>query len=222
MTHYFYLHGFASSPKSNKAQDFARRFAALGLTLHVPDLNVPTFERLTLTAMLEKVADEIRTLPLDDVCLMGSSMGGALALHFCDRYRDREAARVSKLFLMAPAFDFAANRWNDLGAEGINRWRESDAHEFFNYAAGGLRPVHYGLYEDLQGYNAYEIALSQPILIFHGRRDESVDVEQSVRFAATRPNVDLRVVDSDHQLLDQTDLMWAAAQTFFDLESGMR
>lgn len=215
MTHYFYLHGFASSPMSNKAQDFSKRFAALGIPLHVPDLNVPSFETLTLTAMLAKVADEIRTLPPDDICLMGSSMGGAVALHFSDRYRNAEAARVTRLLLMAPAFDFAANRWHDLGAEGIARWRETGAQEFFNYAAGGLKAVHYGLFEDLQGYDSYALSLMQPILIFHGRYDESVNVEQSIRFADTRPNVDLRVVESDHQLLDQTDVMWAAARTFF-------
>jgi uncharacterized protein len=217
MTHYFYLHGFASSPKSNKAQDFHRRFTALNRPLHIPDLNVPDFEHLTLTAMLAKVADEIRALPPDDVCLMGSSMGGAVALHFSDRYRHAEASRVTKLFLMAPAFDFAANRWRDLGEDGIARWRETGAREFFNYAVGGAKLVHYGLFEDLQAYDSYGLELAQPMLIFHGRHDESVEVEQSIRFAQTRPNVDLRVVDSDHQLLDQTDVMWDAATRFFGL-----
>lgn len=215
MTHYFYLHGFASSAMSNKAQDFSKRFATLGIPLHVPDLNVPSFEKLTLTAMLAKVAEEIRALPPEDVCLMGSSMGGAVALHFSDRYRHAEAAWVTKLFLMAPAFDFTANRWHDLGAEGITRWRETGAQGFFNYAAGGLKAVHYGLFEDLQGYDSYTLSLAQPMLIFHGRNDESVNVEQSIRFAETRTNVDLRVVDSDHQLLDQTDVMWSAARKFF-------
>jgi len=213
--HVFYLHGFASSPSSNKARDFAGRFAEHGITLHVPDLNVPDFEHLTLTAMLAKVADEVRACPPGDVYLMGSSMGGAVALHFTDRYRHTEADRVTKLFLMAPAFDFAGNRWHDLGEEGIRAWRETGGHEFFNYAAGGLRRVHYGLFEDLQNYDAFGLELDLPITIFHGRNDESVDVEQSIRFASTRPNVDLHVVDSDHQLLDQVDVMWSAIQSFF-------
>ncbi|MBE0690868.1 MAG: hypothetical protein IH587_12185, partial [Anaerolineae bacterium] len=146
-----------------------------------------------------------------------SSMGGAVALHFADRYRNVEAARVGKLFLMAPAFEFAANRWHDLGETGIRAWRETGGHEFFNYAAGGLRRVHYGLFEDLRHYDAYSLHLALPIMIFHGRKDASVEVEQSMRFASARPNVDLCVVDSDHQLLDQIDVMWAALQTFFGL-----
>jgi uncharacterized protein len=216
--HYLYLHGFASSPQSNKARDFANRFAERGISLHVPDLNVPDFEHLTLTAMLAKVADELRVLPADDdVYLMGSSMGGAVALHFTDRYRASEAARVQKLFLMAPAFDFAANRWRDLGANGIAQWRERGRYPFFNYAVGGEKQVHYGLFEDLQAYDSYVLHLDLPIMIFHGEHDETVEVEQSQRFASTRPNVDLRVVDSDHQLLDQTDTMWAAMIAFFAL-----
>ena len=217
MAHFFYLHGFASSPSSNKARDFAQRFAERGINLHVPDLNVPDFEHLTLTAMLAKVADEVRACPPGDVYLLGSSMGGAVALHFVDRYRHAEGARVARLFLMAPAFDFAGNRWHDLGEAGITAWRETGGHEFFNYAAGGLRRVHYGLFEDLQRYDSDSLQLDLPIMIFHGQHDESVDVEQSLRFASSRPNVDLHVVDSDHQLLDQVDVMWTAVQTFFDL-----
>ena len=215
--HILYLHGFASSPNSNKARDFERRFAERGIRLHIPDLNVPDFEHLTLTAMLERVGQTLDALPPGDVYLMGSSMGGAVALHFTDRYRNVQAARVRKLFLMAPAFDFAANRWHDLGEAGIQAWRETGSHPFFNYAVGSERGVHYGLFENLQQYDSYSLRLDLPILIFHGRRDESVDVQQSIRFAEARPNVDLRVVDSDHQLLDQTDAMWMALLMFFDL-----
>ncbi len=39
-----------------------------------------------------------------------------------------------------------------------------------------------------------------PILIYHGRHDDSVPCEQSVRFAAGRPNVTLRLLDDDHRL----------------------
>jgi hypothetical protein len=215
--HIFYLHGFASSPQSTKARDFAQRFAAHGLTLHVPDLNVPDFEHLTLTAMLSKVAQEVRALSDDEVFLIGSSMGGAVALHFAARYGHAEAQRVRRLFLMAPAFDFAANRWRDLGEQGMAEWRMRGWFSFFNYAAGGLKQVHYGLYEDLQQFDSFSLKLDLPIMIYHGKRDESVEVEQSIRFAQAHPNVQLYVVDSDHQLLDQTDIMWESMLDFFGL-----
>ena len=64
---YVYLHGFASSPGANKARMFAQRLAPLGVTLHAPDLNVPTFETTTLTAQAEFDGYELQddsTVPL--------------------------------------------------------------------------------------------------------------------------------------------------------------
>ena len=52
---YAYLHGFASGPEGRKAQHFARWMERRGLQLHRPDLNQPSFERLTLSASLESL-----------------------------------------------------------------------------------------------------------------------------------------------------------------------
>jgi uncharacterized protein len=186
MTPYLlYLHGFSSSPNSNKAQTFARRLAQRGIVLHIPDLNVPTFEQLTLTAMLARVAETIRALPPGPVGLIGSSMGGLTAVHFADRYRHAEGARVEKLLLMAPAFDFMENRVRQLGEEGIARWRETGWLDVHHYGDGTLHRVHYGLVEDMLRYDSYALNLDIPTLIFHGTRDTSVDYQQSVRYAQT-------------------------------------
>jgi uncharacterized protein len=78
-----YLHGFASSPASKKATLFRTPMEAHGVRYLVPDLNVPDFEHLTLTAMLERVAETIRDIPDDGpLYLVGSSMGALVALHF--------------------------------------------------------------------------------------------------------------------------------------------
>lgn len=215
--HFFYLHGFASSPASGKAQDFKARFAQRGITLHVPDLNVPSFEELTLSAMIAHVAAEIRRLPYGAVNLIGSSMGGAVALHLADRLRDAEGGQVARLLLLAPALDFEANRINQLTEDGVRAWRESGWLSLFHYGENAERRVHYGLMADMLTYDAFQVDLKQPILIYHGVHDESVDYRQSVRFAETRPNVALRLVDSDHQLRDQVDTIWAEAITFFNL-----
>jgi hypothetical protein len=213
--HVIYLHGLASSPASKKANIFRPQFEAAGVTYTVPDLNVPDFEHLTLTAMLARVAETIAALPPDGgVALIGSSMGGLTALHFADRYRQAEAARVEKLVLMAPALDFMGNRRRSLGVDGVDHWRERGYEMIFNYAVNEERPLHYGLVEDVQQYDSYAVQLDLPTLIFHGTRDESVDPAGSERFAADRPNVTLRLLDSDHQLLDQTDLIWREMTAF--------
>lgn len=217
--HVIYLHGLASSPASAKANSFRAPFEAHGVGYHVPDLNAPDFPHLTLTAMLARVAEAVRALPGEgrSVALIGSSMGGLTALHFADRFRSAEAARVARLVLMAPALDFMANRRRSLGEDGLRQWRESGILPTFHYGLQQELPLHYGLVEDVQGYDSASVRLDLPILLFHGRHDASVDYTGSVQFAETRPNVTLHVLDSDHQLLDQTDQMWAIMADFLAL-----
>ncbi len=212
-----YLHGFASSPTSKKAAYFQERLAEAHVAAHIPNLNVPDFEHLTLTAILSRVAQAVDASPPGPVGLIGSSLGGLAALHFVDRYRLNQGRRIEKLFLMAPALDFRENRLRQMGEDGLSQWQEQGWREFYNYAAQSPRRVHYGLYEDLLQYDSFALQIDQPTLIFHGVRDESVDFNQSVSFAEDRPNVELRLVDSNHELLDQLDVMWAAAKTFFGI-----
>ncbi|MCC7209709.1 MAG: hypothetical protein IT323_20530, partial [Anaerolineae bacterium] len=55
------------------------------------------------------------------------------------------------------------------------------------------------------------------ILIVHGLRDDVVDYRDSVRFAEGRPNVTLRLVDSDHQLYDKAAWIAGESLAFFGL-----
>lgn len=212
-----YLHGFASSPQSQKAQWFKQRFATLDIPLLIPNLNVPSFEQLTLTAMLEKVADTVRQCPPGPVYLIGSSMGGLAALHFVNHYRESEARRAEVMVLLAPAFDFIDNRRRALGEDGIAQWQDTGWLDVYNYAEQGERRVHYGLHEDVSRYNSFAVNLVIPTLIYHGANDESVPVAQSERFAAERGNVTLQVLESDHGLLDQLEVIWQGMYKFFVL-----
>ncbi|MFW5692146.1 MAG: YqiA/YcfP family alpha/beta fold hydrolase [Chloroflexota bacterium] len=213
-----YLHGFASSPGSTKAGILRTAFAPYPVNYAVPDLNVPDFEHLTLTAMLERIAMTVRVLPPGPVGLIGSSFGGLAAVHFVDRYRFPEAERITHMALLAPALDFMANRDAQLGAAGMERWRQQGYLDYHHYAYDRPLPVHYGLVEDVAQYDSYAVEIEQPALIYHGLYDESVDYRQSVRFAEERPNVDLRLVESDHKLIDQTDAISAALVDFFGLK----
>jgi uncharacterized protein len=48
-TQYIYLHGFASSPNSTKAQNISDRFSQIQTKLKIPDLNAGNFSQLTIT-----------------------------------------------------------------------------------------------------------------------------------------------------------------------------
>src|SRR5271170_6222131 len=49
---FLYLHGFASGPGSTKAQYFLAQFQELGIELHIPDLNQPSFADITVSSRL--------------------------------------------------------------------------------------------------------------------------------------------------------------------------
>jgi len=206
--HVFYLHGFASSPQSTKARIMAKRLAVHGLALHCPNLNAPDFSTLTITRMIDQVESTLQELPPAPVVLIGSSLGGLVAVHVAARHRRGSTHPVEQMMLLAPAFEFRRGLLRRLGREGIAHWRATDRLDVFHYGYGEIRLVGFALYADARQYDAFAARLDVPILIFQGRLDESVNPRMVERFARTRPNVTLRLLDDDHQLVGSMEVIW--------------
>lgn len=206
MSRFVYLHGFASSPGSRKARFFEDRFRELGIGLEIPDLAEGDFRNLTLTAQLKVVERVARDEP---VSLIGSSMGGYLAALYAARHPE-----VKKLVLMAPAFSFAS-RWPEtLGEEAMEQWKRTNTLRVFHYSEGREVELGYQLIEDALQYEAYP-DFQQPVLLFQGRNDTVVPPEYAVRFAERHANATLRLVESDHDLVNVLDDMWRETEKFF-------
>jgi uncharacterized protein len=214
-----YLHGFCSGPSSSKMRLFSQRFAALGLHLHGPDLNLPSFAQLTMTAMIDGALayaqQNLPNLASTPTVLIGSSMGGALALHLANQHQ--KALNLSHLVLLAPAFSFWQNRQNELGDSGLEAWQSSGWRTFFHYGYGEERAVHWGLMEDIRRYDTYAVQTNLPIQIYQGFHDTAVDFRQCIRFAHQRPNVQARLMNGDHQLLNHIDPIFKATCQFLGL-----
>ena len=200
-----YLHGFASSPSSRKAQVFAERLRQAGAECLVPALDGGDFASLTISgqlALIEATAGE------GPVTLIGSSMGGYLAALYAAAH-----SSVEKIVLLAPAFGFA-RRWPlRLGPEVMAKWRAEGSMEVFHYAAGEPRRVGIELLDDGVRYPDFP-AVTQPTLIFHGRNDDVVPYTFSQEFQALRPQAELHLFDSGHELTDVLDPMWALTADF--------
>jgi hypothetical protein len=206
-----YLHGFASSARSSKASFLASKFRGLGLDLLIPDFNEPDFSTLTVTRMVQQVAATIDARPGERVALIGSSLGGFVAVQTALQ----RPTRVGRLILLAPALDFDGNRLRDLGDRGIDEWKRTDCLEVFHYGYGQLVPVHYELYEDARRYDCLEAALGMPIQIFQGLRDNAVDPALVERWAGARSNVELHLLDDDHQLASSLPYIWDEIERYF-------
>ena len=210
--HVIYLHGFASSAHSTKGTFLAAKFRERGVTLHTPDFNEPDFSTLTVTRMVEQVERVIDGLPQGPVALIGSSLGGFVAVQVALR------RKVDYLVLLAPALDFSGTRLQTLGDRGLAEWETSDQLNVFHYGYGRMLPVHYGLYADACGYTCVDAKLTMPILIFQGRRDTAVSPEMVERWAASRPNVELHMLDDDHQLGSSLEYIWAETRRFLNYQ----
>jgi predicted esterase YcpF (UPF0227 family) len=121
---YLYLHGFASSPQSTKAKYMQQKFAELGLTLHVPDLNLTDFSKVTLSEQL--IYLDRNYLNNDEpIVVIGSSLGGFLAVQLA-----AQNPLVQKLVLFAPAFGFSQRIAETLGEKNIAQWQQDGSREF--------------------------------------------------------------------------------------------
>jgi len=211
--HVIYLHGFASSPAGSKATRFGRELRQRGIPYDCPDLNEPSFETLTVSRMLDQTRAAIESATTR-VALVGSSLGGFVAVHAAAQDR---TGKIDRLVLLAPALDFGGNRLRQLGEHGIEEWRRSGSLRVYHYAHDAYRDVGFALYEDAAAYDAFTVTLTQPALVFQGENDASVDPRMVERWAADRPNVDLRLLEDDHHLTSSVDLIWKQSAAFFGL-----
>jgi pimeloyl-ACP methyl ester carboxylesterase len=197
-----YLHGFASSPRGRKIAALGELLAPDGVRIIAPDLNIPSFERLSFRSMAKLSFWEIkRHLP---AVVVGSSLGAMVAL---------EAARIAlkaPLVLVAPALGFG-NRWTEKLPEG-------DPVRFFHFGEERELPIHRRFFEEMARADSDHDPPEVPVSVLMGARDESVPIdlvrgvwrrwEDSGRLSPGSRFVE--IADGDHGLVDHVE--WIAAE----------
>ncbi|HEY9845151.1 MAG TPA: YqiA/YcfP family alpha/beta fold hydrolase [Candidatus Caenarcaniphilales bacterium] len=208
---YFYLHGFASSPRSAKAVYLSDRFEALGLNLQVPNLNQEDFFNLTLTRQIHQVQAAFPPPP-DPVTLIGSSLGGLVAAWVA-----QQQTQVQRLILLAPAFEFLSRWLPKLGQSQVQSWQSQGQLAVYHYGEQRSLQLSYQFVLDAQQYPDNQLQRPVPTLIMHGLQDDVIPVQVSHEFAAQRPWVRLMELESDHSLSNVTGKLWDAIQEFCQL-----
>jgi pimeloyl-ACP methyl ester carboxylesterase len=215
-----YLHGFASSPQSSKARFFAERLAGCGVMLLCPDCNEPDFSTLTVSRMLRQVEQQVAALPPGNVVLIGSSLGGFVAVEMAARQVSHATHPISHLVLLAPAVELEWDRWSEVGPGGIDGWRRDGDVEIFHYAQNTTARLKFEFYEDAERYHPSLRRLNVPTLIFQGRQDQAVSPAIVERFARAQPNAVLHMLDDGHQLANSLELIWKETAEFLRLYSN--
>ncbi len=213
LMNYLYLHGFASSHNSYKATYMQQKFAELGLTLHVPDLNLTDFSTVTLSDQLAYL-DRTYLQQGDPTIVFGSSLGGFLAVQLA-----AQNPLVQKLVLFAPAFGFSQRIAKTIGAENITKWQQDNIREFYHYGLKRNVNLQFQFFVDAQKYSEAQLTRSLPILIFHGINDEVVPSFLSEEFNNRRSQVTLKLLDDDHALSKNLDSLWQDIKQFLALSA---
>jgi pimeloyl-ACP methyl ester carboxylesterase len=209
-----YLHGFASSSHSGKATYLGGRLRARGLDVVTPDLNLPDFSTLTITRMLGQV-EALLDEAAGPVTIFGSSLGGYVAVNAAARW----PARIDRLVLLAPALDFSDQGLGAPGGASLAEWKRDGQIMVFHYGYGRMMPIHYALYEDARRYDAMHATIGMPVLVFQGTRDTAVNPGTVRTWAAARPNVELHLLDDDHQLAASMETIWNGTAAFLGLKA---
>src|SRR5436190_16900339 len=98
--------------------------------------------------MLRQTSDALARLKEGPVALVGSSLGGFVAVHAAAADK---TGLIDRLILLAPAFDFGGNRLKRLGDHGIETWRREGRLRVHHHAYDEDRDIGYGLYADAAG-----------------------------------------------------------------------
>ncbi len=193
-----YLHGFASSPDGIKAQNLRTRLGAEGIAFHAPDLNAPSFEKLSFEAMVARAMEAARDHPPE--AIVGSSLGCLVALEVVRRGVD------APLILIAPAINVGELWTSRLPEEG-------DPLEVWHYGMEREAPIHRAFFEEISRVHPDRETPLVRVTIFMGRDDESIPFErvrerwtqweQSGRL--TGGSRFIEVSGGDHRLIGQLD-----------------
>jgi pimeloyl-ACP methyl ester carboxylesterase len=204
-----FLHGFASSAQSIKAQYFGEKFVALPhVEFRALDFNATPkdFEYMTTTGQIDRLRQYVLDHGLQRFSIIGSSYGGLIALHYAHRF-----GSVEKMLLLASGLRWLSGGLSD---EQLEQWRQAGAVPVFHDAFETELLIRYDLEVDGRRY-LKPIPPPTPVTIIHGRSDTVVPTDDSRKYAAAFPDrVRLVEVEADHDLNGHLDFIWHYVQPF--------
>lgn len=203
------VHGFSSSGQSTKATFFRAQFNTLSqVEFHAIDMH-PThrdFEYTTITGQINRLRQYILDHDLEPLCLIGSSLGGLVSLHYAHRFGD-----VERMLLLAP-MTVVHRGWGS--EEESEHWRKAGIAPVFHYAFERELPLRYAFHSDGLLYRQ-PVPPAAPTLIVHGRNDDAVPADNSRAYAAEfADRVRLVEVDAGHDLNGHLSFIWELGLPF--------
>lgn len=200
-------HGMESDKDSDKIVTLSRRLAQRGILSLRFDFSYAgassgKFEDITYSGEVQDLAaafDFVQRLAVEKTGILGSSMGGTVALLFAAQEK-----RVAALATVAAPLHPQKISENILTPSDVEQWRR----EGFLYYHG--RRINLSLLKDLEGLDVPSAVkkIACPVLILHGDRDDTVPVEEAHELYGhlTAPKRLVILSGADHRLSEPSHL----------------
>jgi pimeloyl-ACP methyl ester carboxylesterase len=214
-----WLCGLKSEMTSTKASAVAewaerRGFACLRFDYSGHGQSAGAFEAGTVTQWLEETRAAFVGLTRGPQVLVGSSMGGYLALLLLRELLARspeEAKRVKALVLIAPAWDMAELMWRNLPNSARKEIEEKGVYLRPSRYGDGPYPITRAFIEDGRRHliGVGPLDPGRPVYILHGLQDPDVPWEHTLDLVAHLGGDWARVAvvpDGEHRLSRPEDI----------------
>lgn len=164
------------------------------------------FENACISQWLQDSLDVFDNLTPGPQIVVGSSLGGWLALLLAIR----RPARTAGLVLLAPAPDFTEDIFSGFGDKERTTLAQNGV-VYLPSAYGDPYPLTQKLFDDARQYLLLqkEIPVNCPVRIIHGRQDADVPWRKSERIKEKLAAGDVKITwvqDGDHRLSRDQDL----------------
>lgn len=205
-----------TSTKASAVAEWAGRngFACLRFDYSGHGQSAGRFEDGTVTRWLEEARAVFTGLTRGRQILVGSSMGGYLALLLLRELLaadPAEAARIKALVLIAPAWDMAELMWQSLPSSARRDVEEKGVYLRPSRYGDGPYPITRALVEDGRRHliRAEPLDPGRPVHILHGLQDPDVPWEHTLDLVAHLGGDWVRVAavpDGEHRLSRPQDI----------------
>ena len=168
------------------------------------------FDKACLSHWIEEAVAIVETLTRGPVILIGSSMGGWIALHVAKALQNQPDLRLKGLVLIAPAVDFTEELMWDLFSEPVKQ-AILDQGFYMHQSEYGAYPITRLLIEDGRKHRLFgaEINPQCPVHILQGMQDDPVPWQHALRLVDHLPQDEVLLTlikDGDHRLSRDQDL----------------
>lgn len=205
-----------TSTKASAVAEWAERhgFACLRFDYSGHGQSEGKFEEGTVSRWLEETRAAFTGLTRGPQVLVGSSMGGYMALLLLRELLSEathEAARIKALVLIAPAWDMAELMWQNLPSTARKEIEENGVYLRPSRYGDGPYPITRSFIEDGRRHliGSEPLDPGRPIYILHGLQDPDVPWEHTLDLVAHLGGDWTRVAavpDGEHRLSRPEDI----------------